>query len=286
MNNVIADRIKNVTLTKAQQKIADYFIRNPELVGMCSSMEVATEIGVSDASIIRFSRAIGYDGFTDLKNDIYNNMAMRATDGINSLSMSERFDMNRKKFQDHSSRQDYLKITEYNLKKTMQENSDDRFEAIIDSLLTAKHRYIVGFRGCLPVASQFVWLLRFSLDHVIFVSDEGPGGIGILQDVAPQDTVVFFSVSRYYKSDLRAALLARRRGARVFVITDSLLSPLVADADDYIIAETRQMSFFHSMLSLNMVGEYLVSRVAQQQKDTYREKVEERDRLSEDLRVK
>lgn len=30
-------------------------------------MDVAREIGVSDASIIRFSRAIGYKGFTDLK---------------------------------------------------------------------------------------------------------------------------------------------------------------------------------------------------------------------------
>lgn len=39
-----------------------------------SSMDVAKEIGVSDASIIRFARAIGYLGFTDLKNDIYNSL--------------------------------------------------------------------------------------------------------------------------------------------------------------------------------------------------------------------
>ena len=30
-------------------------------------MDIAKEIGVSDASIIRFARAIGYEGFTDLK---------------------------------------------------------------------------------------------------------------------------------------------------------------------------------------------------------------------------
>ena len=75
MENIIANRVRQVPLTKTQQKIADYFIRNPERVGMCSSMEVAKEIGVSDASIIRFARTIGYEGFTDLKNDIYNSLA-------------------------------------------------------------------------------------------------------------------------------------------------------------------------------------------------------------------
>ena len=43
MENIIAKRARQVTLTKTQQKIADYFIRNPERVGMSSSMEVARE---------------------------------------------------------------------------------------------------------------------------------------------------------------------------------------------------------------------------------------------------
>ena len=43
MENIIANRVRQVPLTKTQQKIADYFIRNPERVGMCSSMEVAKE---------------------------------------------------------------------------------------------------------------------------------------------------------------------------------------------------------------------------------------------------
>ena len=39
-----------------------------------SSLAVAREVGVSDASIIRFSRAIGYKGFADLKNDLHSNL--------------------------------------------------------------------------------------------------------------------------------------------------------------------------------------------------------------------
>ena len=57
MENVIADRVKNARLTKAQQKIAEYFIQKPKRVGMSFSMEAAKAIGVSDASITPFAWA-------------------------------------------------------------------------------------------------------------------------------------------------------------------------------------------------------------------------------------
>ena len=135
MENVIAERVKHATLTKAQQKIADYFIRNPERVGMCSSMEVAKEIGVSDASIIRFARAIGYEGFTDLKNDIYNSLAMQASGGANSLSLSERYEVNRSKYGGSGSREDYMKVLRYNQERT--------FQNIIFTRRVNQHLYLI-----------------------------------------------------------------------------------------------------------------------------------------------
>ena len=86
MTNILAERIKNANLTKTQKKIADYFISNQERIGSLSSIEAAQEIGVSDASIIRFSRAIGFDGFADLKDNIYDMLVQNAVSG---LSLSE-----------------------------------------------------------------------------------------------------------------------------------------------------------------------------------------------------
>ncbi|MBO5493775.1 MAG: hypothetical protein J5974_10655, partial [Pyramidobacter sp.] len=64
MENVIAERVKNARLTHVQMKIAEYIIANPEAAGRSSSMEVARAAGVSDVSVTRFARAIGYPGFT------------------------------------------------------------------------------------------------------------------------------------------------------------------------------------------------------------------------------
>lgn len=285
MENIIAKRVQQVTLTKTQQKIADYFVRNPERVGMCSSMEVAQEIGVSDASIIRFARTIGYKGFADLKNDIYNTLANQATGGINSLSLAERLDFHRAKYGDSDSKAAYMKMVEYNLERTFQENTDEVFVQAAALLRQAQHRYVIGFRGCRGVASQFAWLMRLLLDHVIYIGDEGTGGIGSLQDIQPTDCAFFFSVSRYYKSDLRLVQLARKRGTKICVITDSVLSPLTDYADLMLLVETRRIGFFQSMSAMNMVSEYLLSLLVHGNEDTYHQKAEERDELTSETRL-
>ena len=285
MENIIAKRVQQVSLTKTQQKIADYFIRNPERVGMCSSMEVAREIGVSDASIIRFARTIGYEGFSDLKNDIYSSLAQQATGGINSLSLAERLDIHRATYGDTESKSAYLKMLQYNLERTFQENSDESFARAVKMLRGATHHYVIGFRGCIGVASQFAWLMRLLLDHVIYIGDEGTGGVGSLQDISSEDCAFFFSVSRYYKSDLRLAQLAKKRNAQICVITDSVLSPLTDLADVILLAETRRISFFQSMSALNMISEYLLSLLVRGNEDRYHRTAEERDEITQETRL-
>lgn len=285
MENVISERAKTVTLTKAQQKIAEYFIQNPERVGMSSSMEVARAIGVSDASITRFARAIGYDGFTDLKNDIYSSLAAQASGGVNSLSLVERFDANQAEYGGEYSRGAYKKLLQYNLERTFQQNSEEQFDQVVSALARAEHRYIVGFRGCLGIASQCAWLMRFMVDHVVPVSDEGPGGIGSLQDAGEKDCVLFFTLSRYYRSDLKLARLAKERGATVCIVTNSVLSPLEEFADVTLLAEARNMGFFNSTTAMNMISEYLMSKLAQICQDHYRHRAEERDVLTSDMRL-
>lgn len=285
MENVIAGRVKNARLTKSQQKIAEYVIQNPERVGMSSSMEVARAIGVSDASITRFARAIGYDGFTDLKNDIYSSLANQAAGGVSSLSLADRFDANRAQFGVDTSQTEYLKLLRYDLERTFRQNSEETFQRAVSLLKDAEHRYIAGFRGCLGVAGQFAWLMRFLLPHVIPIQDEGPGGVGLLQDIAPGDCAVFFSLSRYYKTDLRLAQLAKDRGAAVLLVTNGVLCPLADLADVMLLAETKSASFFNSAVPLGALSEYLISRLACELPDNYRRLATERDVLTGELRL-
>ena len=61
--DALEKRIQQAQLTKCQHRIADYFLKNRNRICRMTSLAIAQEVGVSDASVIRFSRAVGYTGF-------------------------------------------------------------------------------------------------------------------------------------------------------------------------------------------------------------------------------
>ena len=70
---MLQDFVKNLTkysLTKSQIKIAHYIIKNQKWIVGLTAREVEKEIGVSDATIIRLARTVGYDGYTDLQEQL------------------------------------------------------------------------------------------------------------------------------------------------------------------------------------------------------------------------
>ncbi len=283
MENVIAERIKKAKLTKAQVKIAEYIIANPELAGRSSSLEVARAAGVSDVSVTRFARAIGYLGFAELKNDIYDHMVERATQGVSRLSLDERLEANRAKFGSDVSREEFLKIQTYNLERTIMQNSDEAYQRFAQTVLDANTCFVAGFRGCFGVAQHFAWILNVLIDDARLIEDVGVGGVDLIQKAGVGDCLVFFAASRYYKSDLRLVRVAKAHGAKLCLLTDSVLSPLVRRADVTLTAEARQMSFFNSATSMNAVAEYLLTLFTPRCLDRYHAHVRERDEYAKDL---
>lgn len=54
-------------LTKTQKIIAEYVLDNASEACFMTSTEIALKLGVSESSVIRFSRTIGFDGFMDFQ---------------------------------------------------------------------------------------------------------------------------------------------------------------------------------------------------------------------------
>ena len=285
MENVVAERVKKTKLTKSQRKIAEYIIANPELAGRSSSLEVARAVGVSDVSVTRFARAIGYPGFTELKNDIYDSLTAQAAPGAGRLTLNERFEANRAEFGSGSAREEFLKRQMFSLERSLMQNSEAAYEQFVNAVAEARTCFVAGFRGCYGAAQHFAWILNVLIDDVRLIGDVGMGGVDSLMKIDGSGAFVFFSASRYYKSDLRLLRLARSHGARVCLITDSVLSPLVEYADVVLTAEVRQASFFNSTTAMNAIGEYLLTLLTPRRLERYRAHARERDGYTKELLV-
>lgn len=67
MEKELAYQIAHAELTKGQVRLAGYILKNQKRVLGMTALEVGREVGMSDASVIRFCRAVGYSGFANLQ---------------------------------------------------------------------------------------------------------------------------------------------------------------------------------------------------------------------------
>ncbi len=63
-------KAKMSQLTETEKKIGNFVLQNFDTVLQCNVSDLATHSGVSDASVVRFCRSIGYRGFQDFKMNL------------------------------------------------------------------------------------------------------------------------------------------------------------------------------------------------------------------------
>jgi len=63
----VNEKYDSQTATVTERKIAHYMRENMDIALHCTLLELAEQIGVSDASVVRFCKSIGYKGFQEFK---------------------------------------------------------------------------------------------------------------------------------------------------------------------------------------------------------------------------
>ena len=280
MGNILADRIKNARLTKSQTKIADWLLKNPDKIGNLSSLEAAKTIGVSDASIIRFSRAIGFEGFADLKDHVY---GMLVENAFSELSLPERVSQTKEKYGETDTFAEFQRLMNQNIMLSFRNNHMEDFDKAAEMLAGANRKYVVGMRGCKGTAVEFGRLMTFMMDGVITIIDGECTSISAMQDIKKGDVMIMFAFARYYKIDLKYLRMAKERGAQVILVLNDLTASLTQYADLILTVSTENMSFFNSKIVMEVVSEYLL--VLMSRKIDYVDRLTERDQLTEDQRI-
>lgn len=280
MANLLTERIKNAELTKKQRIIGDYFIKNQERIGNLSAMDIAYEIGVSDASIIRFSKAIGFEGYADLKNRIYD---MLVENSSNRIPLTERMRMNYEKMKDGDLTEQFIQKVQDNISDVFSHNSAEDFEMIADAMIQGKKRYVIGLRGCKGTAIGFGRLLSFMMPNVTSIVDSECTSISLIQDLEPGDVVLMFVFSRFYKIDLEYLKMAKKSGARILLVINDVASILSSYADYILMVPTDSMNFCHSTIALNVIIEYLLTLISR--KCEFKDRIDARDQITEDQRL-
>lgn len=270
---LLRDLMKNAKLTKTSRVIGEYILDNETDACFMTSTEIAEKLEVSEASVIRFARALGYTGYMDFQR----NLRKSHTERLGRISSAVAVPYERLQASmahtDENYIQEFLMNTQTNITSVVKNNPQETFDAAVELLVGARRKYIVASRANTGVASYFNLLLRHQLPDVIPTWESSVNVIDHMCDIGPEDCVIIFSFPRYSEMDRQALQMAEDAGASILVITDRPSAPMAQFATVLLTVDVDTNTFFNSYVGVQLVMEILCAGLSRRMGDANAEKL-------------
>ena len=240
----ILEKLKNTRLTKKEKRIAEFFLDEEQRVFLMNVADIAKAIDVSDTSVIRFIKSLGFENFTDFKNSGQEDIKSR-------LDKTNDFIKNLDIIKENSIEQLYIHKINEEVNKIFNSNSQKQIKKISNLIMKAKNKYIVGFKSTAGIANFFGVRLGFMLENVSTFN------------IKQEDILIIFDYPMYSKAAVVLAKIARENKAKILLFTDSDNAPLAEYSDILYKVKLNGISVFNSLISTQILIEYLLTYISQ-----------------------
>jgi DNA-binding MurR/RpiR family transcriptional regulator len=244
------------SLKPAEKAVADYFLARPTEIPFESNGTIAARVGVSEMSVIRFIRSLGFKSLRDLKEKLRERFA----DGPWDLDdVMERFHVHPAGM-DHLQRSLELQLNA--IVRAYQLTVTDQWNDIVALLAHSQNIFVTGFQTSKGHALDFVSRLAYARTGAIFV--EGTTGTfsEILESDASTSVLMIVDTYRYARRSFLLANAARTAGIPLIIVTDKYaewgqqLTPFV------LAGYTQVSTFFDSGAAIETLLGLLIDSVA------------------------
>lgn len=241
--NTIEERIrKNYNeLTKSCQKVGEFLLKNMEEAAFFDISDFALEVGVSESTVIRFVRGIGYKGFPRMQEDLRTWLKERIT----PLGKMEKSVYKTPP----DIYKDILENDIQNLNKLKKDFVYENFDEVVNTIIKSKHIYIIGYRTSFPIAYLLYMFLIEIIQNAEFLDFRGGEIYDRLIGLGRGDVLVAISFHRYSRVTSEIVKFAKSKRCKIIGITDSPLSPLGEIADIVLSVERSNPAFFNSYVA-------------------------------------
>lgn len=245
----LEDAIRFAKLTKLEKTIAEYVLKNIGEVSFMTVAELAKTLDVSDTSIIRTTRAMGFSGFSDFQRSIQQKLRQEMQNLNSGLSPKGRaLSKSAERNKDNLPLQGLGFVMDH-LNAVMENNGREKLEKTVDILAGSQQKFICGYRGSAAVIYFFAQKLRLFLPMVHTLTTGDSEMIERLADISSADCLFVCSFPRYNHMVMQASDMARRAGAKVIALTDKVTSPIAEDTDVSLLADVDFPGFCNSYVA-------------------------------------
>ena len=252
----ILEKLENTKLTKKEKRIAEFFLDEEQRVFLMNVADIAKAIDVSDTSVIRFIKSLGFENFTDFKNSGQEDIKSR-------LDKTNDFIKNLDIIKENSIEQLYIHKINEEVNKIFNSSSQKQIKKISNLIIKAKNKYIVGFKSTAGIANFFGVRLGFMLENVSTFNIDDSVVVNSIFNIKQEDILIIFDYPMYSKAAVVLAKIARENKAKILLFTDSDNAPLAEYSDILYKVKLNGISVFNSLISTQILIEYLLTYISQ-----------------------
>lgn len=261
-------------LTKSQQRIAHYLLASYDEAAFLPAADLAQRLDLSEATLVRFAKAVGYDGFRELRRSLQELFRAKATPAsrlqhkLSELASSQGHVLNK-----------VLAMEVQYLTEASQSIEPADFDHAVEILLSGRKVFVYA-SGPSAVLADLAEL-RFRRLGILTISmtESGRHLLEKLQLLEPGD-VVLVAGFHHMRPEIAAVFdHAQATGCRSILLTDTLGPSLRDKADVVLSARRGPVSTFHSLTVPMSVLNALILAVAMARPDESLAALSRLDRL-------
>lgn len=250
--NRINDRYGS--LSKGQKCLANYITDNYDKAVFLTAARMGQVVGVSESTVVRFATHLGYKGYPEFQKALEELVR-------NKLNSIQRMEVTYGRISQSKILETVLSSDAEKIKKTMEEIDQTAFELAVDTILHAKHIYIVGIRSCAPLASFLAFYCNLMFENVHLLHTNSASELfEQMVRISSEDVIIGISFPRYSMRTLKAMEFANNRSAKVITLTDSIHSPMNLYSSCNLIASSDMASIVDSLVApLSVINALIVA---------------------------
>jgi DNA-binding MurR/RpiR family transcriptional regulator len=205
--------------SRSQKDVAQYIVDHLDEAAFHTAEELARRANTSSSTVVRFSQALGFEGFPELQQAAREEYRRRRNGSANGVaSAAPLFSL------DHTEFEAALAADHVNVEDTAHKLSRSDVEAAIDAIVKAEKVLIGGTDQMAFFASYLRHLLMLLDLRAEIVASPSQEALGRLSRIDDQTLVIGLSAGRPHPLITRTMKLARHRKALTLAITDATLS--------------------------------------------------------------
>jgi DNA-binding MurR/RpiR family transcriptional regulator len=267
LSSYIRDRFEE--FSRSQKDVARYIVDHLEEAAFQTAEELARRADTSSSTVVRFSQALGFDGFPELQEAARDEYKRRshAPGSAGESSESALLTLGNSEFETA------LATDLVNLDETARRVSLDSVQEVAGLIAHADRIVMVGVDQMAFFASYLRHLLALLDLRAEVVASASQEALARLARIDEETLVIAFCSGRPHALVLRAAKLARKRDCSTVAVSDASISELTKLSDHCLYYSSNSPSYTRSHAALLSLIQALAYAVYSNDEAAYEERI-------------